>query len=97
MMEKMIPITRVCQQYQIEVSFIYALQDYGLIEVVQQGKTVCIDDDHLGELERMIRLHYELEINLEGIDVIRNLMRRMAQLEAEMNRLRNRLNIYEDL
>ena len=91
----MIPINRICQQYQIDVSFIYALQDYDLIEVVQQDNTICIYDDHLGELERMIRLHYELEINLEGIDVIRHLMRKMDRLEAEMNRLRNRLSLYE--
>jgi hypothetical protein len=68
----------------------------GLVEIhlVQQDK--CIHQDELGELEKMIRLYTELNINLEGIDVILNLLEKERQLRAELNALRNRLRLYEN-
>ena len=43
----------------------------------------------------MIRMHYELDINLEGIDAISNLLERVEEMQHEMTRLQNRLRFYE--
>jgi hypothetical protein len=43
----------------------------------------------------MIRLHHELEINLEGIDTIFNLLRKIDGLKNELANTKNRLKFYE--
>jgi hypothetical protein len=45
----------------------------------------------------MMRLHYDLEINLEGIDAIYNLLKQVEDLQNQVVTLRNKLNIYENL
>jgi hypothetical protein len=42
-------------------------------------------------------LHYELHINIEGIDAIYNLLKQVELLQLEIRTLKNKLNSYEDL
>lgn len=91
-----IAITTLCTQYEIEFAFIDALQKTGLIQIVVIEQNQCIRKDQLGDLEKMLRLHHELNVNLEGIDVIFNLLAKEKQLRQELNALKNRLRIYEN-
>lgn len=43
-----------------------------------------------------MRLHYDLEINIEGIDAIYNLLEQVNSLRKEITTLNNRLRLYED-
>lgn len=95
-MEKdLITIPTLCSHYEIEFSFIDALHQTGLIDIVITEQNQCIHPDQLGPLETMIRLHDELEINIEGIDVIFNLLEKEKELKKELTALKNRLRIYE--
>jgi len=40
-------------------------------------------------------LHTDLQINMEGVAVIAQLLDRMDEMQAKMDRLQNRLNLYE--
>jgi len=93
--ENLIPANEFCLHHNIEVSFLYSLQEYGLIEITSIEKNIFIDTNQISELEKMIRLHYELNINLEGIDAIRNLLDRLEEIQDEMMVIRNRLRMYE--
>jgi len=42
-----------------------------------------------------LRLHNELNVNLEGIDVVLNLLKKKRVLRDEVNALKNRLRLYE--
>ena len=46
-------------------------------------------------LEKFIRLYYELDINLEGIETITHLLQRINSLQDEIIILKNRLRLYE--
>lgn len=85
----------VCSQYNIELSFIDDLDRMGLIkiEIIEQNQ--FIHQDHIGNLEKIITLHKELNINLEGIDVVLNLLEKETLLKKELNSLKNRLRLYE--
>ena len=50
----------------------------------------------LSEIEKLVRLHYDLDINLEGIEAITYLLNRVKNMQAEIILLKNRLSIYED-
>lgn len=93
--EHLIPADQFCNQHNIEYSFINLLHENGLIEITTVGETSFIPEERLSELEKLIRLHYELEINLEGIEAITHLLQRIQDLQEELRMLRNRLRRYE--
>lgn len=92
---KLISATEFCALHHVEVSFIQSLEETGLIEIEMIEETGFIPLAQLPELERMVRLHNELDINIEGIDTINNLLNRITELQDELIRLRNRLRFFE--
>jgi hypothetical protein len=92
--DSLIPASEICIHHNIEMSFFYSLQEYGLLELVNREETIFIPTDQLSELEKLIRMHYELNINLEGIDVICHLLKRLEAAQQEVNYLRSLLKIY---
>ena len=90
-----IAVNEFCINHNIEISFISALQQTGLIEVATVDDAVFIDADQLYQVEKFIRFYYDLDINLEGIDTITHLLQRMNAMQDEIIMLRNRLSLYE--
>src|SRR3954454_22020070 len=86
-----------CTHYNITLSFINSLREYGLIELTFIEETSYIPQWQLQKLEQLIRLHYDLDINFEGIEAITHLLERMKNLQSEITRLRNKLSVYEVL
>lgn len=93
---KYISLTEICTGHRIDYSFIRSLNEYGLVEIYQMEEHEVINRENLEELEKMLRLHYDLEINLEGIDAIQNILHRITHLQEEIRVLKNRLNRFED-
>jgi hypothetical protein len=93
--EYLIAVDEFCASHNIEISFIRSLQQTGLIEITTIKETGFIDADQLQQLEKFIRLYYELNINLEGIDTITHLLQRIKSMQDEIIALRNRLRLYE--
>ncbi|MCO5242037.1 MAG: chaperone modulator CbpM [Chitinophagaceae bacterium] len=93
--EELITSEACCAYYHIEHSFIQTLNEYGLIEIISDGRTQFIPNTQLGELEKFIRLHYELGINPEGIDAITHLLLKMKDMQEEISLLRNRLQLWD--
>jgi len=93
--EYLIAIDEFCAKHDIEVSFISSLQETGLIEITTIEETGFIQVDQIQDLEKFIRFHYELDINLEGIETISHLLQRVNDLQEEITQLRNKLGLYE--
>ena len=85
-----------CTNHQVEISFISSLQEYGLIEITTIKESTFIDESQLQKLEKFLRLYYDLEINLEGIEAITHLLNRVNSMQEEITALKNRLSLYED-
>jgi hypothetical protein len=94
MEEQLVPAQEFCSHYQVEMNFIYSLREYGLIDVVSSEGNDYLTVDKLNELEKIIRLHYDLEVNVEGIDVILHLLKQLDDAEQRLNELKNQLKIY---
>lgn len=95
--QKWILVDVLCTHYELELTFFDALENVGLIEMHIVNSEKCLAQDQLADLERMIRLHNDLHVNLEGIDVVFNLLEKVNTLGNEMNTLKNRLRLYEGL
>ena len=93
--DRLIPANQFCTQHDIDLSFISLLHQNGLLEITTVEQTQFIPEDHLPELEKIIRLHYDLDINLEGIEAITYLLQRIQTLQSELRGLKNRLHLYE--
>lgn len=93
--DHLIPADQFCTQHNIELSFISLLHENGLTEVTTVEQTTFIPEECLPDLEKMMRLHYELDINLEGIEAITHLLQRMENLQDELRVLKRRLLLYE--
>ena len=91
----MITAKEFCTSHNLEVSFIYTLQQYGLLEVTTIEETVYLPASELPQAERIARLHSDLGINLEGIDAIKHLLQRISEMQDEIMTLRNKLSLYE--
>ncbi|CAN5478572.1 hypothetical protein BH09BAC6_BH09BAC6_16600 [soil metagenome] len=94
--EKMIIVNEFCVHHNIEFSFISALQQSGLIEITQAEEKWYVQESQLPQLEKMVRLYYEMDINLEGIETITYLLSRMNEMQHDIMQLKNRLGIYEE-
>jgi len=86
-----------CSNYHVEYSFISALESSGLIEITTIEQTGYISQSQLPELEKLMRLHYDLEINLEGIEAIAHLLNRNKSLQTTIHGLEEKLRLYETL
>lgn len=93
--KKLIPVNEFCFNHQIETSFIDSLQDTGLIELTKLKNSLFLESNQLQQLEKILCFHYELDINLEGIESISNLLQQIDYLQEEILGLKNKLRLYE--
>jgi hypothetical protein len=94
--DELILAEEFCNYYKVEYSFIDELEKFGLIEMTSVEAQHYIQQSQLLKLEQMIRLYYDLNINLEGIDAIAHLIERVKMMQNEITELKNRLKLYED-
>jgi chaperone modulatory protein CbpM len=92
---QLIAADQFCAHYQVNIAFVHALNELGLIETVIREETEFVQITHLRKIEQIIRLHDDLQINLEGIQVIDMLLGRIEGMQQEMIAIRNRLRLYE--
>lgn len=82
-----------CRHYHTEISFINSLNDMGLIEITHIEQSTYIDESQLQRLEQFARMHYDLNINEEGIEAIHHLLSRVHDMQHEITVLKNKLRM----
>jgi hypothetical protein len=94
-LQKYIRITDFCQGHALQESFLYQLHEVELIEILEVEQQPVIRQSQLDRLERLVRLHRDLEISPQGLLAIDHLLGRMEALQEEVLELRRRLNRWE--
>lgn len=92
----LISTTTLCIQYDIDISFVELLDTMGLLQIHIVEEQPYVHEEQISHLEMILRLHHELRVNLEGVDIVFHLLQRERDLRKEMNVLKSRLSIYED-
>jgi hypothetical protein len=92
--QEYILITDFCASHNIETHFVLELYEYGLVDVVVMEYMHYLPIQQLPKAEKILRLHSDLDINLEGIAVITRLLNRMEKMQNEIIRLKNKLDLY---
>ncbi|MGY5850705.1 chaperone modulator CbpM [Salegentibacter sp. F14] len=94
-LEDLIPTEEICTRYKVEETFIHSLSRSGLIKIITVKKSQYVPLEEITNFEKLRRLHYELDINLEGLEAIDHLLRQLEELQHQNRNLKNRLGLYE--
>lgn len=95
--KELIPIEVFCSTCHVETTVIDTLAENGLLRITVQHEHRYIALDELERAEKVVRLHEDLGINPAGIEAIEHMLERMAVMQDELHRLRNRLRRFEPL
>lgn len=87
--DELIPIKDFCIYHNIEYSFIDSLESSGLIRITSVQHSSFIHPDEMRKLEKFVRLHYDLDINMEGIETINHLLEKIEEMQNELLQLKN--------
>ncbi len=93
--ENLIAIDVFCSNHNIEISFLNSLESAGMIEIIVFEQLGFVEHQQLPIIEKYIRLYYELDINLEGIEVITYLLEQIKAKQNKIVDLENKLRLYE--
>ena len=93
--ENLIALKTFCKSHNIGISFINSLQQTGLIDIIMIQESAFIEVDKLPVIEQIVRFHYDLDINLEGIESIIHLLQLINVRDEEIMELKNKLRLYD--
>ena len=91
----LIPAYDFCVHHHVEITFLRTLDRRGIIDVVTVEQTDYVRPEQLTRLERLVRLHQELAIHPDDLDIVSNLLEQVEELQRQVVGLRNRLRFYE--
>ena len=94
--EEMISANEFCTYHNIDLSFIISLNNSGLINISTVEEKIFVSESELSKVEKLVRLYYEMDINLEGIETITYLLQRLNEMQEQVVQLNNRLRMYEN-
>lgn len=89
-------IEEFCNHHNIEVSLVHRLVEFEILTIEKKEEKEMIKISELPKLEKMVRLHQELEINPEGLQAIHHLLIQVTNLQDEIKLLRRKLHRFEN-
>jgi len=78
--------------YNIEITFFDELVDSGLLNIQTDDEIRYLMYEDLPRFERFANWHYDLEINLPGLEVIHDMLSKMEDLKQRNRELMNKLS-----
>lgn len=100
-MSERISREELVQIYNIEITFFDELVDSGLLNIETDNEICYLMYEDLPTFERFANWHYDLEINLPGLEVINSMLQKMENLNQINRELMQKLSLinekYEDI
>ncbi|MGU3376008.1 chaperone modulator CbpM [Chryseobacterium sp. M5A1_1a] len=82
--------------YNIEITFFDELVEFGLLNIQVEDNIHYLMYEDLPDLEKFTNWHYDLEINLPGLEVIHNMLKKLEALKRRNRDLMNKLSAISD-
>ena len=95
MQPNLILINEFCVYHHVEVEFVQLLEQRGLIETQTIQQATYVQPEQLPQLEKFVRLHQDLAIHPDDLDVVNELLERLEYMQQQVTHLQNRLVFYE--
>jgi hypothetical protein len=88
-------VSEFCSHHHLEIGFVQRLQDRGVVEIFHREEGDSIPLAAMHQLEKMVRLHQELEIHPDDLDVVSDLLDRLESMKEELKDMKERLHFFE--
>ena len=75
--------------YNVEITFFDSLEEAGLLKTETENEIKYLQYEELSVFERMMNWHYDLEVNLAGLEVINHLLQKIEALQNENRKFFN--------
>ena len=72
----------IVRLYNIEITFFDDLESSGLIETEVIDNTTYLHYDQLSAFERFTNWHYDLEVNMAGLEIIHRLLQQIEEVKG---------------
>ncbi|MBV8328809.1 chaperone modulator CbpM [Chryseobacterium sp.] len=82
--------------YNIEITFFNELVDYGLLNVQIENNIHYLMYEDLPDLEKFSNWHYDLDVNLPGLEVIYHMLKKLDTLKKRNRELMHKLSAISD-
>ncbi|NPA07572.1 MAG: MerR family transcriptional regulator [Chlorobi bacterium] len=82
--------------YNVEITFFDELVNSGLLNIHTENEIRYVMYEDLPMFERFTNWHYDLEINLPGLEVIHEMLKKMEDLRQRNRELMNKLSAVGD-
>ncbi|MDB5240837.1 MAG: hypothetical protein JWP57_1462 [Spirosoma sp.] len=92
--EHLILVRDFCVHNNIEITFVETLAANDLVETTTIEQTLYIEEAQLIQLEKFVRLHHDLHIHPDDLDVVADLLNRVETLQNQVTSLQNQLRFY---
>lgn len=90
-MENRILREKLVEIYGIEITFFDSLVESGLVKCITEEQNVYLAYEDLESFERFANWHYDLEVNMPGLEIISHLLKKIEHLQDERRTLMNRM------
>ena len=91
----LILVNDFCVYHQVSYTFITGLQEAGLVDVITIEGESFLPADRIRDVEKLVRFHVDMDINMEGIEAISNLLRQIEEMQQNLHNLQQKLLLYE--
>lgn len=82
--------------YNIELTFFDSLEESGLVKTETENDVKYLLYEELPAFERFTNWHYDLDVNLPGLEVINHLLSKLEELRRENMRLSYLSSLYSE-
>ena len=82
--------------YKVDISFLEALEESELLHPEKENNIKYIIYEELSQLERFMNWHYDLDVNLPGIEVMHHLLEKVETLQRKNEELLRKLSYDSD-
>lgn len=82
--------------YNIEITFFDSLEESGLVKTETENDVKYLLYEELPAFERFANWHYDLDVNLPGLEVINHLLSKLEELRRENRRLSYLSSLYSE-
>lgn len=93
--DQLISVYEFCRYHQLDITFVQMLGQQGLVEIITVEQSLYIQPEQVARLEKLTRLHQDLAIQPDDLDIVSELVERIESLQEQVAQLRNRLAFYE--
>lgn len=81
-------IVDICRSNNIEAAFIKELHQNGLIEIMIIESQEFVHEDEVARIQKYQNWHYDLELNIQGIEIVQQLLYKIEALKQQVKSLK---------